>query len=104
MPTSAIAPPGFFSTISWAIRTSVRRMSSWPRTTVAFDAKTDSFLASRDRVKGTDADQSNSGSGGCCRGSAGVAPVQDMREQGVDHVPFVDEARLLHDPPRGDGV
>ena len=51
-----LATPGFFSTISCAIRTSVRRRSSRSRTTRSgwlFHARP--FLASLDRVKGTDA-------------------------------------------------
>src|SRR6185436_14480491 len=52
MPTSATGAPEFFSTISCAMRTSVRRMSSSSRTTLAWVMR-GSFLASRDRVKGT---------------------------------------------------
>src|SRR6478672_4322221 len=56
MPTRATpSEPGFFSTISWAIRTSVRRRSSRSRTTLSFVLNTCPFLASQDRVKGTDA-------------------------------------------------
>src|SRR5579875_1282241 len=51
MPTSASRPSGFFSTISWAIRTSVRRMSSRSRTTVSCWSIACSFLASLDPVK-----------------------------------------------------
>src|SRR3954468_13388576 len=49
---SAPPPVAFFSTISWAMRTSVRRMSSPSRTTFS-SAKPPPFLASRDLVKGT---------------------------------------------------
>src|SRR3954451_2246521 len=46
------SPAAFFSTISWAMRTSVRRMSSPSRTTLS-TANLPPFSASRDRVKGT---------------------------------------------------
>src|SRR3954451_4034036 len=49
---SAPSPVAFFSTIWWARRTSVRRMSSPSRTTFS-SAKPPPFLASRDLVKGT---------------------------------------------------
>src|SRR5690349_8859743 len=56
MPTMASrsgpSPAAFFSTISWAMRTSVRRMSSPSRTTFS-SANLPPFSASRDRVKGT---------------------------------------------------
>src|SRR3954462_143217 len=56
MPTmasrSGASPAAFFSTISWAMRTSVRRMSSPSRTTFS-SANLPPFSASRDRVKGT---------------------------------------------------
>src|SRR4051794_21681061 len=49
---SARSPVAFFSTISWAMRTSVRRMSSPSRTT--FSSAIDlPFRASRDPIKGT---------------------------------------------------
>src|SRR3954453_10891457 len=49
---SARSPVAFFSTISWAMRTSVRRMSSPSRTT--FSSAIDlAFRASRDPIKGT---------------------------------------------------
>src|SRR3954453_7285010 len=49
---SAPSPVAFFSTISWAMRTSVRRMSSPSRTT--FSSVIDlAFRASRDPIKGT---------------------------------------------------
>src|SRR2546427_5832358 len=51
MPTIAIGSWPFRSTISWAMRTSVRCKSSRSRTAWV---TTCSFLASRDRVKGTD--------------------------------------------------
>src|SRR5579884_3910149 len=118
MPTSAIAPSGFFSTISWAIRTSVRRMSSRSSTTVTF---TRSFLASLDRVKGADVHEGTSAPGGprlaekrnyasrfsaCPRLGRSTAPVavQHVRQAAVDDVAFVLEARLLHDPARGQVV
>ena len=51
--------PGFFSAISWAIRLSVRRRSSRSSTTFSLNRSrlhaSRSFLASLDRVKGTDA-------------------------------------------------
>src|SRR5579864_202973 len=62
-------------------------MSAWSRTTVASRVKTCSFLASLDRVKGTDVIR--------------VTAVQDVREQRVHDVTFVDEPRLLHDSTRG---
>ena len=59
MPTRATWPSGFFSTISCAIRTSVRRTSSSSRTTLGFVIG--SFLASRGRVKGTRLEPSSAG-------------------------------------------
>src|SRR3954452_23555773 len=49
---SAPSPVAFFSTISWAMRTSVRRMSSPSRTTFS-SVMTSAFRASRDPIKGT---------------------------------------------------
>ena len=46
------SPVAFFSTISWAMRTSVRRMSSPSRTTFP-DSNAPPFWVSRDPVKGT---------------------------------------------------
>ena len=61
--------PRVRSTISCAIRTSVRRMSSPSRTTLLL-CSTCSFLASRDRVKGTD--------GRCLVAAAPVASARAM--------------------------
>src|SRR5215218_1345544 len=57
MPTNAMrSEPGFFSTISCAIRTSVRRKSSRSSTTLSLSLfNSRPFQASPDRVKGTDA-------------------------------------------------
>src|ERR1700759_1437819 len=100
MPTSATRPSGFFSTISCAIRISVRRTSSRSRTTLLI--ATCSFLASRDRVKGADSMEGNSGVGG----SGPIAPcsVEHVWEPKGDDLAVELHARLLHYTPRCDVV
>src|SRR3954452_9498258 len=110
IPTIASASgSAFFSTISWAMRTSVRRMSSRSRTT--FSGKSiSSFLASRDRVKGACVSvlQASSGGGGsalrCRRGRRGADQLglALLRERHLDRVEVArdlgvreDRARLL---------
>src|SRR5215471_257876 len=100
MPTIATRPSGFFSTISCAIRISVRRTSSWSRTTLLI--ATCSFLASRDRVKGADSNEGNSEGGG----SGPVAPgaIEHLRHPRVLDLALELHPRLLHHAPRGDVV
>src|SRR5690349_9111611 len=100
MPTIATRPSGFFSTISCAIRISVRRTSSWSRTTLLI--ATCSFLASRDRVKGADRIQGNSGGGGS--GPITPRPVEHVWEPGCDDLAVEFHPCLLHHAPRRDVV
>src|SRR4051794_32237126 len=111
IPTIASASgSAFFSTISWAMRTSVRRMSSRSRTTFSGES-IPSFLASRDRVKGACVSvlQASSGGGGasalrCRRGRRGADQLglALLRERHLDRVEVArdlgvreDRARLL---------
>src|SRR5436190_16614108 len=111
IPTIASASgSAFFSTISWAMRTSVRRMSSRARTTFSGES-IPSFLASRDRVKGACVSvlQASSGGGGasalrCRRGRRGADQLglALLRERHLDRVEVArdlgvreDRARLL---------
>src|SRR3954447_25045546 len=83
MPTSATRSDAeFFSTISCAMRIRVRRKSSRSRTTLSLSLfNSRPFLASLDRVKGTDA--------------ANVAPAPDPTERNA--------VRTSHNArPRGD--
>src|SRR5215212_792945 len=93
MPTSATrSDAAFFSTISCAMRTRVRRRSSRSRTTLSLSLfNSRPFLASPDRVKGTD------------RASVAVAPDptrNGMRYKGRHAGPRRD-ARGDRDPPGG---
>src|SRR5256714_3935848 len=85
IPTSATrSEPGFFSTISCAIRTRMRRKSSRSRTTLSFALSTRPFLASPDRVKGTDAASlaavPDPLAGRCVRTHRNVRPPEATRE------------------------
>src|SRR3989442_12691118 len=111
MPTIAIGSWPFRSTISWAMRTKVRCKSSRSRTAWVI---TCSFLASRDRVKGTDgASVSAAPEASLARGGglldreslAIVAPPHQLRlapfaAGNLDHVEVTRDDRLLQDGAR----
>src|SRR3954468_6978327 len=106
MPTTARWSVAFFSTISWAMRTSVRRMSSPSRTTFSA-AKPPPFLASRDLVKGTRrkvAARSAAAASGARRRVGGL-PALDLRlallgQGDLDRVEVARDDRALEDRAR----